>query len=384
LKVAVVHDWLVTYAGAERALEQILALYPEADLFSLVDFLPYGQRGFILNKPVTTSFIQSLPFSRKKYRSYLPFMPFAIEQFDLSGYDVVISSSHAVAKGVLTNARQLHVCYCYTPIRYAWDLHFQYLREAKLDRGLKGLVARMVLHYIRMWDLTTANRVDRYIGISHYIAKRITKIYGKDAAVIYPPVDIATYVPHGGKEGYYLTASRMVPYKKVDLIVEAFTSMPDKQLVVIGDGPDFQKIRSKAGTNVTLLGYQPTQVMKEHLQKARAFVYAAEEDFGIVTVEAQACGTPVIAFGKGGSLETVNPLHSADTEPKHDSHTHPTGIFFYEQTVEALKNAVQQFERSHHVFEAQHTRSNAERFSTNRFKREFKDFMDKALQQHRS
>ena len=381
MRVAIVHDWLVTYAGAERALEQILTLYPEADLFSLVDFLPPGQRGFILDKPVKTSFIQSLPFSRKKYRSYLPFMPFAIEQFDLSGYDVVISSSHAVAKGVLTNARQLHVCYCYTPIRYAWDLHFQYLREAKLDRGLKGLAARMVLHYIRMWDVTTANRVDRYIGISHYIAKRITKIYGKEAAVIYPPVDIATYVPQAGKEGYYLTASRMVPYKKMDLIVEAFTSMPDKKLVVIGDGPDLQKIRAKAGSNVKLLGYQPTSVMKEHLQKAKAFVYAAEEDFGIVTVEAQACGTPVIAFGKGGSLETINPLRAAGSNNDTDR---PTGIFFYEQTVEALKAAVQQFERSHQIFDAKHMRSNAERFSTERFNKEFKAFMDNALLHHRS
>jgi len=381
VRVAIVHDWLVTYAGAERALEQILTLYPEADLFSLVDFLPPGQRGFILDKPVKTSFIQSLPFSRKKYRSYLPFMPFAIEQFDLSGYDVVISSSHAVAKGVLTNARQLHVCYCYTPIRYAWDLHFQYLREAKLDRGLKGLAARMVLHYIRMWDVTTANRVDRYIGISHYIAKRITKIYGKEAAVIYPPVDIATYVPQAGKEGYYLTASRMVPYKKMDLIVEAFTSMPDKKLVVIGDGPDLQKIRAKAGSNVKLLGYQPTSVMKEHLQKAKAFVYAAEEDFGIVTVEAQACGTPVIAFGKGGSLETINPLRAAGSNNDTDR---PTGIFFYEQTVEALKAAVQQFERSHQIFDAKHMRSNAERFSTERFNKEFKAFMDNALLHHRS
>ncbi len=243
MKTAIVHDWLVTYAGAERALEQILLLYPEADLYSLIDFIPPGQRDFIRNKKVKTSFLQSLPFARKKYRSYLPFMPLAIEQFDLSAYDLVISSSHAVAKGVVTHDHQLHVCYCYTPIRYAWDLRQQYLQESGLDRGLKGMIARMVLDYVRKWDVTSANSVDHYIAISHYIAQRIKRAYGKEATVIYPPVDIEAFVPSTEKEDYYLTASRMVPYKKVDLIVESFSRMPDKKLIVIGDGPDFRKIK---------------------------------------------------------------------------------------------------------------------------------------------
>lgn len=381
MKTAVIHDWLVTYAGAERALEQILKLYPEADLFSLVDFLPSQQRAFILNKKVNTSFIQSLPFAKKKYRSYLPLMPLAIEQFDLSGYDLIISSSHAVAKGVLTHAQQLHVCYCYTPIRYAWDLYHQYLKESGLNRGVKGFIARMILHYVRMWDLTSVNRVDRYIAISKHIAERINKIYGREAAVIYPPVDTATFVEHPKKEKYYLTASRMVPYKKVDLIVEAFSQMPDKKLIVIGDGPDFQKIKLKAKKNVHLLGYQPVSAMKDYMQKARAFVYAAEEDFGIVTVEAQACGTPVIAFAKGGSSETVIPFQTEDKKNQ-IANTKPTGVFFHEQTVLAVKHAVSIFEENLDKFDGKHIRENTIRFSEERFTKEFKDYIDWALRQH--
>jgi glycosyltransferase involved in cell wall biosynthesis len=364
-KTAVVHDWLITYAGSERALEQILSSYSGADLFSLVDFLPREQRSFILDKKVSTSFIQSLPFAKKKYRSYLPFMPVAIEQFDLSNYDLIISSSHAVAKGVLTHANQLHVCYCYTPMRYAWDLYHQYLNEANLDKGLKGAITRMIMHYMRIWDISTANRVDHYIAISQYIAKRINKIYGRQAAVIYPPVDLDTFTPGGKKDDYYLTASRMVPYKKVDLIVEAFSGMTDKKLVVIGEGPDFQKIKSKAGKNIELLGYQSTAILKEYMQKARAFVYAAEEDFGIVTVEAQACGTPVIAFGKGGSLETV-------IEDK-------TGIFFHEHTTADIQAAVRRFENIGDRFSPQELEKNSKRFGRERFKQEFQDFIDTAL-----
>jgi glycosyltransferase involved in cell wall biosynthesis len=377
LKIAVIHDWLVTYAGAERALEQILTLYPDADLFSLVDFLTDQQRAFILHKKASTSFIQKLPFARKRYRSYLPLMPLAIEQFDLSSYDLVISSSYAVAKGVLTNAGQLHVCYCYSPMRYAWDLHHQYLRETGLNRGIRGFIAQTVLHYMRMWDYIAANRVDHYLAISRYVAGRIRKTYNREATVIYPPVDTDTFVPLEGGKDYYLTASRMVPYKKIDLIAEAFSGMPDKKLIIIGEGPDFQKIRSKAGRNIELIGYQPAPVMKEYMQKARAFVYAADEDFGIVAVEAQACGTPVIAYGKGGSLETVIPLGNAE-------HSSPTGVFYSEQTIESLQNAVFLFEKNQDEFQGKHIRQNALRFNEARFKKEFKDFIDRALKQHLS
>jgi len=363
-KVAVVHDWLTVYAGAERVLERMLACLPQADLFSLVDFLPQGERGFIQNKPVTTSFLQRAPFARTKYRQYLPLMPLAVEQFDLSGYDLVVSSSHAVAKGVLTGPDQLHLCMCYSPIRYAWDLQHQYLHEAGLTRGVKGWLARGMLHRVRLWDARTPNGVDEFIAISHFIARRIYKVYRRDSAVIYPPVDTSGFALREGKEDFYLTASRMVPYKRVDLIVEAFSGLPGKKLVVIGDGPDFEKVRSKAGPNVELLGFQPFSVLRDHMQRARAFVFAAEEDFGIVPLEAQACGTPVIAYGKGGSLETVRGLPQEN----------PTGVFFGAQTVPSLQEAVGRFEEAD--FDPAAARMNAERFSAGRFEREFGAFVE--------
>ena len=363
-KVALVHDWLTVYAGAERVLEQMLRALPQADIYSLVDFLPVGERNFIQNKPVTTSFLQGLPFAKKHYRQLLPLMPLAVEQFDLSGYDLVVSSSHAVAKGVLTGPDQLHVCMCYSPIRYAWDLQGQYLRESGLTRGLRGAAARTLLHHVRLWDARTANGVDEFIAISGFIARRIYKVYRRDSAVIYPPVDTSGFTLREQKEDFYLTASRMVPYKKIDLIVEAFAGMPDKKLVVIGDGPDAEKIRAKAGANVQLLGFQAFNVLKDHMQRAKAFVFAAEEDFGITPLEAQACGTPVIAYGKGGSLETV---HGLDSDA-------PTGVFFGEQTVSSLQNAVHRFEGA--SFDPAVLRRHAESFSIPRFRDEFSHFVD--------
>ncbi len=366
-RVAVVHDWLTVYAGAERVLEQMLNVLPQADLYSLVDFLPSEGRGFIHNKPVTTSFLQRLPRARTQYRNYLPLMPLAIEQFDLSGYDLVISSSHAVAKGVLTGPDQLHLCMCYSPIRYAWDLQGQYLEEAGLTRGLKGAAARTLLHRIRLWDARTPNGVDEFIAISRFIARRILKVYRRGSTVIYPPVDTGGFELRADKEDFYLTASRMVPYKKIDLIVEAFSKMPDKKLTVIGTGPDFEKIKAKAGPNVQMLGYQPFSVLRDHMQRARAFVFAAEEDFGIVPLEAQACGTPVIAYGKGGSLETVR-----------GSGEGPTGVHFDAQTVESLREAVRRFEGL--TFDPAALRAHAETFSVPRFRGEFSRFVDERYQ----
>lgn len=370
MKVAIIHDWLVTYAGAERVLEQMLLLYPEADLFSLVDFIPEGKRGFIQDKYVETSFIQKLPFSKNKYRQYLPFMPLAIEQFDLSGYDLVISSSHAVAKGVLTGPDQLHLCMCYSPIRYAWDLQHQYLNESGLDKGIKGWVAKWLLHKMRLWDFRTSNGVDGFIAISEFIARRIWNVYRRESTIIYPPVDINAFSLCLAKEDFYLTASRMVPYKKIDLIVEAFSQMPNKKLVVIGDGPDFEKIRTKAGRNVALLGYQPYEVLKDYMQRARAFVFAAEEDFGIAPLEAQACGTPVIAYGKGGALETIRGLNNDK----------PSGVFFDQQTVTSLIDAVRKFEKDHQKITPQGCRENTLRFSPERFRKEFHEFVKQQLE----
>ncbi|MGE4530468.1 MAG: glycosyltransferase family 4 protein, partial [Acidithiobacillus sp.] len=309
-RIAIIHDWLTTYAGAERVLEQLLILCPQADLFSVCDFVPEQERGFLRGKTPKTTFIQKLPAARKHYRNYLPLMPLAIEQLDLSGYDIVLSSSHAVAKGVLTGPDQLHISYVHSPIRYAWDLQHQYLRESGLERGVKGRIVQWLLHKIRQWDLRTANGVDCFVANSNFIARRIWKVYRREAAVVYPPVDVSGFALHADKEDFYFTASRMVPYKKMDLIVDAFSNMPDKRLVVIGDGPDMKKIRSKAGANIQFLGYQPFDVLRDYMQRAKAFVFAAEEDFGITPVEAQACGTPVIAYGRGGALETVRGIGS--------------------------------------------------------------------------
>lgn len=369
MKIAIVHDWLVTYAGAERVLEQMIRVYPKADIFSLVDFLPNNKRGFILNKRVSTTFIQRLPFSKKKYRSYLPLMPLAIEQMDLSSYDVVISSSYAVAKGVITSPNQLHICMCYSPIRYAWDLQHQYLNESGLNKGLKGTLARYFLHKIRLWDYRTSNGVDEFIAISNFIAKRIWKVYRRKSKIIYPPVNVEKFTLNVLKKDYYLTASRMVPYKKIDLIVEAFSKMPSKELIVIGNGPDYKKIQAKAGANVTLLGYQSNEKMKEYMQSAKGFIFAAEEDFGIVPIEAQACGTPVVAFGKGGALETIKGLDEDC----------PTGVFFKEQTISSIINAIQELENNYSRITPENCRINAERFSTERFINEFRMFMQEKI-----
>ncbi|SDF96038.1 glycosyltransferase family 4 protein [Paraburkholderia phenazinium] len=368
-RVAVVHDWLTTYAGSEKVLAQILQIWPDADLFTVVDFLTDEDRDKLLGKRATTSFIQRLPRARTAYRTYLPLMPLAIEQLDVSGYDLVISSSHAVAKGILTGPDQLHVSYVHSPIRYAWDLQHRYLSESRLTSGLKGGIARVLLHYIRIWDQRTAHGVDAFIANSSFIARRIRKAYGYDATVVYPPVDIRSFALHTQKEDFYLTASRMVPYKRVPLIVEAFANMPERRLVVIGDGPDFERVKAVATPNVTLLGYQSDIELIDYMQRAKAFVFAAEEDFGITPVEAQACGTPVIAYGRGGSLETVVGSDDARTR---------TGLFFAQQSVADVIDAVARFEAMG-AFDPLVCRANALRFTAERFRDELLDVVAKAV-----
>lgn len=355
-------------------VEQMLKVLPEADLFAVVDFIPKGQRGFMANKEVKTTFIQNLPLARKKYRSYLPLMPFAVEQLDLSAYDVVISSSAAVAKGVITGPGQIHIAYINSPIRYAWDLTHQYLREGGLGMGPKGLLARLILHYIRIWDLRTAPSIDVMLANSGFISKRIWKVYRRESQVLYPPVDVDKFSLKEEKENFYLTASRMVPYKKLDLIVEAFATMPEKQLVVIGDGPEMPKVKSKAEghDNIKIMGYQPDEVLRDYLQRARCFLFAAEEDFGIAPLEAQACGTPVIAYGRGGALETILGLEKAAA---------PTGLFFQEQTVPSVCKAVETFEANESLFSPAACRENALRFSPERFREEFRQVIENSLAQ---
>ena len=367
MKKALIHDWFSTYAGAEKCVESFTDIWDDFEIYSLIDFLSDADRNKILKgKRAHTSFIQKLPFAKDKYRNYLPLFPLAIEQFDLSSYDIVLSSSHAVAKGVLTHSNQLHIAYVHTPIRYAWDLYHQYLRESGLDRGLKGMLAKYFLHKIRLWDASTANRVDHYVANSRYIARRIQKTYGKPSDVIYPPVDVDKFTLREAKEEFYLTASRMVPYKKIDLIVEAF-SQTDKKLLVIGDGPDMAKIKSKAGKNVELLGFADDKTMADLMGRAKAFVFAAEEDFGITPVEAQACGTPVICFGRGGARETV-----LDGE---------SGLYFMEQNTKELLAAVAKFEQNYDKFEPAKIRENSLKFSRARFEAEIKSYVEKKYEE---
>jgi glycosyltransferase involved in cell wall biosynthesis len=374
MKVAVIHDWLVVQGGAEQVLAEILTMFPEAELYAVVCFLPPDQRGFLQGRVPNTTFIQRLPRAATNYRNYFPLMPLAIEQFDLSSYDLVISSSYCVAKGVVTGPNQVHLSYVHSSARWAWDLQSTYLEQVGLDRGIRGVIARLMLHYFRMWDTRTANGVDHYVANSKFVAARIRKAYGRPATVVHPPVDVEEFALAAEKEDFYLTVSRMVPYKRIPLIVEAFAAMPTKRLIVIGDGPEMAVVRAKAAPNITILGYQPRAAVSDYMRRARAFLFAAEEDFGIAALEAQACGTPVIAYGKGGALETVIGGAAEAAER--------TGVFFFEQTSSAIITAVEEFEAVSSGISAAVCRRNAMRFAPERFRRELLREVDIALTAH--
>ena len=357
MKIAIVHDWLVTNAGAEKVLRSIIDIYPKADIFSLVDFLNDNDRDEVLKgKYAVVSFIQKLPFSEKHFRNYLPFFPKAIESLDLKGYDLIISSSWAVAKGIKKNKGQIHVCYCHTPIRYAWDLYDEYTFNLKQP---KKFFVQQTLKYIRKWDLSTVDRVDYFIANSQFVANRIKKTYGRKSDVIYPPVDTQKFKLDIEKDNYYFTASRLVPYKKTKLIVEAFNEMSEKKLVVIGSGEEYEAIKTAAKDNIEILGYQEDIILIEYMKKAKAFVYAAVEDFGIIPIEAMACGTPVIALNEGGTAETVLDMTN--------------GIHFEKQTKEAIIDAVNKFETLQ--FDYQKISENTNSFSKSRFQNQFKEFI---------
>ncbi|MDO8453119.1 MAG: glycosyltransferase [Sulfurimonas sp.] len=360
-KVALVHDWLVTDAGAEKVLRAILDIYPHADIFSLVDFLSDEERTTVLNgKHAKTSFIQKLPFAKKHFRNYLPFFPLAIESLDVSAYDLVISSSWAVAKGVKTAKNQLHISYCYTPIRYAWDLYDEY--TANLRQPKKFLVEQ-TLKYIKKWDFNTAHRVDYFLADSKFVANRIKNSYNRESEVVYPPVDTYNFALCEEKESFYLTASRLVPYKKTKLIVEAFNEMPTKKLFVIGDGEEYESIKNIAKENVHILGYQDKKTMIKYMQRAKAFVYAAIEDFGIVPIEALACGTPVVALNDGGTEETIEEGIN--------------GVHFNHQTKESIMDAIHRFENMN--FNYKQISESADSYNEERFKREMRGFIEEKL-----
>jgi glycosyltransferase involved in cell wall biosynthesis len=363
LRTAIVHEWFADYAGSERVVESFTNIWPDADVYTLVNLLNEEENKIVLkSKPAKTSFIQKLPFAKTKHRWYLPLFPFAIERFDFSEYDLIISSSHAVTKGLIKRPDQLHISYCHSPMRYAWDNAELYLNQANISKGLKGFAARSIINYLRKWDLKTAIRPNYLIANSKFIAEKIKRIYNRDSDVIYPPVDVDKFESVEEKDNFYLTASRMVPYKRVDLIVDAFSMMNDKKLLVVGDGPELNNIKRIASPNVEILGYKSGEEFKTLLQKAKAFVFAAEEDFGITVVEAMACGTPVIAFNKGGTAETV-----IDEQ---------TGILFDSQTAESIKNAILKFEYLKNTFKPQQISQYTKKFSRDIFEKNIKEYVE--------
>jgi hypothetical protein len=357
-RIAVVHEWLLDYAGSERVVREILEVVRGADLFALIDRPDAELAAAIPRRARATSFLQRLPRPRKWLRYYVPLMPAAVRQLDVSHYDVVISSSHAVAKGVRTGRNQLHVSYVHTPMRYAWDLRDEYLRAAGLDHGVRGWAARFALERLRRWDARSANGVDVFLANSAHVAQRIRSSYGREAEVLYPPVDTQAFAPGENREDFFLTVSRLEPYKRIDLLLEAFARMPQRRLIVIGDGPELPRLRAMAPPNATLRGRLSTAEVKSHMQRARAFLFAGIEDFGIVMAEAQACGTPLVALARGGAAEIARD---------------DTGVLFSEQTAAAVVGAVGRFEQRN--FSHQACRENALRFDRARFRSRFDELL---------
>jgi len=371
LRVAVVHDWLTAMGGAEYTLRQILALFPGADVYTIVDTLPAEERGWLEGHRIFTSPLQKFPFLAKRYRYMIWMMPCWIEQFDLGGYDLIISDSHAVAKGVIVHPHQKHLAYIYSPMRYAWDMTFEHDRLGVLGGGIKRALLRRWFHRFRIWDAASSLRPDRMIAISGFIRSRVRKSWGREAEIIYPPVDVEA-CPFGAEKGeYYVSVSRLVPYKRVDLIVEAFRAMPEKKAMIIGSGPLYDDLSRNAPQNVTITGYMERAKMLDAIAKAKGFIFMPREDFGIAPVEAQACGTPVIAYGHGGASETVRGL---DAE-------HPTGLFVQEQSAEALIEAIETFENNYEKFNPEACRKWAERFSEHRFREEFKNSVETLIKE---
>jgi glycosyltransferase involved in cell wall biosynthesis len=372
LKYALVHEWLTPKAkgGSELVVREILQ-HINADLYALIDFESVNPESYLYQRTIGTTFLQKFPAARDGVQKYLPLLPIAIEQLDLRAYDVILSSSHAVAKGVLTSPYQLHICYCHTPMRYAWDLTFDYL-EPRSFLGVKDIITRYLLHRLRQWDALSANRVDYFIANSRHTARRIWRCYRRNSIVIYPPVDIEKLVFQSQKEDFYVTVSRLVSYKQICLIVEAFNRL-QKPLVVIGEGKQLQQLRQLAKSNVQIMGWQPHNVVREYIAKAKAFVYAACEDFGIALVEAQACGTPVIAYGRGGALETVRDIreHARDG----------TGLFFPKQQPEALVQTVELFEQIQTKIDPENCRLQALKFDPTIFKKSYLEFLERSLQE---
>jgi glycosyltransferase involved in cell wall biosynthesis len=360
MKVAIIHYWLVTMRGGERVLEELCELYPDAHIYThVVDRTKLSPK--LRDRDIRTTFIAKLPFAVKCYQRYLPFMPMALEYLDLRGYDLVISSESGPAKGVITDPETLHICYCHSPMRYLWNMYHEY-------RGQTGGVTRFlmgpVFHYLRQWDCLSAFRVDYFVANSHTIAGRIAKYYRRHAVVIPPPVDTDAFAVADQHDDFYLFCGQLVGYKKADQAVKAFNRM-GKRLIIIGTGEQYKMLKGIAGTTITMLGPQPFEVLKDHYARCRALIFPAEEDFGIVPVEAMACGRPVIAYGCGGALDTV-----VDGI---------TGVLYKPQTVDALVAAVERFESCEDSFSSEKIRAHAEKFSRATFRHAFSQFVSQKI-----
>ncbi len=372
LKYALVHEWLTPKAtgGSELVVQDILS-FVDADLYALIDFESRNPESYLYGRSIGHSFLQHFPRAEFGVQKYLPLMPLAIEQLDLRDYDVILSSSHAVAKGVLTRANQVHICYCHAPMRYAWDLTFDYLGHGNAGKGLKGALTRLILHQLRQWDVLSANRVDHFIANSQTTAQRIWRCYRRTAEVIYPPVALDRFPFVSQKQDYYLVVSRLVGYKQVGLIVDAFNQL-GLPLLVIGEGGDRPMLERMAKKNIQFLGWRSNEDVATYMSQARAFVYAAYEDFGIAPVEAQACGTPVIAYGQGGTSETVKDIRTwADRG---------TGILFETQQVSDIVAAVRVFEAIATQINPEVIASHAQQFSAETFKLRYQQAIDRVCQ----
>jgi glycosyltransferase involved in cell wall biosynthesis len=375
MKIALVHDWLTGMRGGEKVLEVFCELFPDAHLYTLLHNKG-SLSDTIEGMDIRTSFIQKLPLIKEKYRHLLPIFPTAIERFDLREYDLVLSSSHCVAKGVITGTDTLHICYCFTPMRYIWDLYNLYFGKERAGMFTR-LATSLVLNYLRKWDVASSKRVDKFVAISKYIAERIKKNYGRNSDLIYPPVDCSYFKPGLENDDFYLMISPLAPNKRVDIAVEAFNTI-DLPLIVIGSGQEEKRLEKMAGKNIKLMGWQSDEIVREHYANCKALIFPGVEDFGIVPLEAQACGKPVIAFGEGGALETVIPL-----DKNIGNNINATGLFFSEQTAESLAQAVVRFEDVQGQFNEQAIRKNAESFDRAIFKDEIKKYIEKEYKEFR-
>lgn len=373
LKVAIVHYWFVGYTGGERVVESLAEIFPQADLFTLVanvDALPPSLR----TRRLSTSFLQHIPGAVRWYRHFLAVQPLALEQFDFSKYDLILSSESGPAKGVISRPETCHICYCHSPMRYVWNMHTSYRRGlGRLAGGAFSLVA----HYIRMWDSLAADRVDYFVANSYNTAARIRKYYRRDATVIYPPVNVSSVAVSNSVDDYYLLVGRLVEYKRADLAIQACNRLRRK-LRVIGDGSDYKRLRRLAGPTVEFLGRVGEEELQKHYAHCRALLFPGEEDFGLVPVEAQAFGRPVIAYGRGGVLETVRPSRCLEA-----SHAEGcTGVFFHEQTPESMVEAIRKFETMELYFSPSFIRSSVQRFDSVHFKIAMQQFINDSLSDH--